>query len=141
METGSLFNLEKRNFPRIEDTIFFLYNYSESVINITSASIQRCTAFTRDISVGGLMFETETSIFEKGNEFELELYQPLNCDKTVVFCMPILAKVIWMMKIEKEHFEIGENQYRTGIQFLEIKGQDRQKITNYVDAILEKNVF
>ena len=135
------FNVEKRKFPRIEDAIFFLHNFSTNAINLSFSSIQGFKAHARNISAEGLMFETETNIFEKSDEFEIELYQPLYYRKPIVFCMPVLAKVIWMIKIEKDHFEIGENQYRTGIQFLKIKEQDRQRIINYVNDVLEKNVF
>ena len=135
------FNVEKRKFPRIEDAIFFLHNFSTNAINLSLSSIQGFKAHTRNISAEGLMFETETNIFEKSDEFEIELYQPLYYRKPIIFCMPVLAKVIWMIKIEKDHFEIGENQYRTGIQFLKIKEQDRQRIINYVNDVSEKNVF
>ena len=78
------------------------------------------------------MFDTERNIFKENDELELEIYQPLNRDKTKVFCIPVSAKVMWIKKTEKEQFKNGENTYRIGIRFLEIQEQDRQKIIEYV---------
>jgi len=93
--------------------------------------------FTRNISAGGLMFETERNIFKESDELELEIYQPLSRDKTMIFSIPALAKVIWTRKIEKKHFEKGENKYRIGIGFLEIEAEHRQKIAKYVKESIE----
>lgn len=118
-------DLERRRFPRIKDN-FFIFG------NLRSASIEDFKAFTKDISAGGLMFETEREIPE-ASKLELEIYQPLARDKRIIFSIPVMAKIIWTRKIEKDNFEVGENKYRIGIEFSEIREEDRQKITQYVE--------
>ena len=93
-------------------------------------------AFTKNIGAGGLMFETERNIIEKDNKLEMEIYQPLKSDKTIVYSMSVLANVIWTKKIEKENFENGENKYQVGVEFLEIREQDRQRIIKYVNGCI-----
>ncbi|MDD1778346.1 MAG: PilZ domain-containing protein [Candidatus Helarchaeota archaeon] len=135
METGKPVNLERRNFPRIEDTIFIFGNLSSASNNLRTNTTGGFKAFTKNIGGGGLMFEIEKDVVKAGNELELEIYQPVNPDKTVIYSIPVLAKVIWTNKIEKEHFEIGENKYTVGIGFTVIREQDRQKIIKYMDKL------
>ena len=135
METGKALNLERRQFPRTEDNIFIFVTLSSSSTNLKINTPGGFKAFAKSISAGGLMFETEENIIERDNELELEIYQPVNPDKTMIFSLPVLAKVIWIQKIEKEHFENGENKYLIGVKFLHIKEQDRQKIVKYADEI------
>lgn len=117
--------LEKRRFPRLEDNIFV---FSDSGFSPPG----EFKALTRNISAGGLMLETEKEIpIEK--ELKFEIYQPTKNSKDVIFSLPVLAKVSWIKKIEKDKFEEGENRYRVGIEFSEIKEEDRQKITKYVE--------
>jgi hypothetical protein len=132
MEIGSFSNLERRKFPRIEDNIFFFFNFSRNSTNFSQTSFGGVKAFTKNICAGGLMFEMDKNIIKEGDELELELYQPINRDKTMIFSMPVLAKVIWIKKIEKEHFENGENKYSIGIGFLEIEDEHVQKIAEYI---------
>ena len=82
------------------------------------------------------MFDTEESIVEEGKGLEMEIYQPLKPDKTLVYSMSVLANVIWIKKIEKEHFKNGENKYQVGVEFLEIREQDRQRIIKYVNRCI-----
>ena len=82
------------------------------------------------------MFDTEESIVEEGEGLEMEIYQPLKHDKTMVYSMSVLANVIWTKKIEKENFENGENKYQVGVEFLEIREQDRQRIIKYVNRCI-----
>lgn len=138
MEIGRFPNLESRNFPRIEDNIFIFVNLSNTSNKLRLTTTEGFKAFTKNISAGGLMFETESTIVEKGNKLEMEIYQPLNPDKSMIYSISALAKVIWTRKIEKEHFENGENKYTVGTAFLEIGEQDRQRIVKYVEASLSK---
>ena len=135
METEKALNSERRQFPRIEDNFFIFVALSSSSTNLEKNTSGGFKTFTKNISAGGLMFETEESTIEWDNELELEIYQPVNPDKTMIFSIPVLAKVIWIQKIEKEHFENGENKYLIGVKFLHIKEQDRQKIVKYADEI------
>ncbi len=118
-------NLEKRRFSRLKDNIFIFGN-------LRSNPIEEFKALTKDISAGGLMLETERDISEE-SELELQIYQPMDSDKRVIFSLPVLGKVKWSTKIEKNNFEDGENKYRIGVEFSEIKEEDRQRIANYVE--------
>lgn len=81
------------------------------------------------------MFEIERDI-PQDSGLELEIYQPVGRYKRMIFSIPVLAKVIWIRQIEKDNFEAGENKYKIGIEFSEIKEEDRQRITKYLE---EKN--
>ena len=70
-------DLERRKFPRLKDNIFIL-----GVLKANHAA--EFKAFTRDISGGGLMFETDRDI-PAGSELELEIYQPSDSGKKYYF--------------------------------------------------------
>ena len=124
MKKDNVQNLDKRKFPRVKDNIFIRYL-------LGSSSYPKARAVASDISAGGLMFETEESIIP-GDELEMEIYQPVKRSKNMIFAIPVLAKVIWRRTIPKDNFEQGENSYRLGLKFLEIKEKDREIISNYV---------
>jgi len=136
LETKNSNNLERRTFHRIENNIFIFANLSTPTNKLSMAVTGVFKAFTKNIGAGGLMFETERNIIEKDNKLEMEIYQPLKSDKTIVYSMSVLANVIWTKKIEKEHFENGENKYQVGVEFLEIREQDRQRIIKYVNGCI-----
>jgi len=136
LEATNPHNLERRSFPRIEDNIFIFINFSFPSNNLSITSTRRIKTFTKNIGVGGLMFETEESIDEEGEGLEIEICQPLNPDKTLIYCIPTFSKVIWTEKIAKEHFENGENKFKVGMAFLKIREQDRQKIVKYINKIV-----
>jgi c-di-GMP-binding flagellar brake protein YcgR len=123
-------NAERRKFLRLRDNIFIFGKLKSSLI----AGFK---AVTRDISGGGLMFEAERNIPAQ-SELEMEIYQPMSFDKNIIFSIPVLAKVIWAERIEKAVFEKGENRYRIGIKFLEIKEEDRRRIVKHVKANISK---
>lgn len=125
METNGFANLEKRRFSRFKDDLFIIGN-------LKSDPMGDFAAITKNISAGGLMFEIEKEIPVE-SKLELEIYQPLDRDKRMIFSIPVMAKIIWTRKIEKDNFEEGENKYRIGIEFSEIREEDRQKITQYVE--------
>lgn len=125
MKTGSLPDLERRKTPRHKDNIFI---FAKAI----SSPIREFKAITKDISAGGLMFETERNIPKK-NVLEVEIYQPTDRYKRGFFSISVLAKLSWIKKIEKNSFEEGENKYRVGIKFSGIKEKDRKVIARYVD--------
>lgn len=125
MEKDKFPDLERRKFSRFRDKIFIFGN-------LRLSPTEEFKAVTENISADGLMFETERDISGE-SELELEIYQPMDCDKRVIFSIPILAEVKWTRKIEKDNFEDGENKYRAGIEFSEIKEEDRKIIANYVE--------
>ena len=119
-------DLERRKFPRVEDNIFIL-------VSLKTDHADEFKAFTREISGGGLMFETDRDI-PAGSELELEIYQPSNSGKRIIFSVHVIAKVAWTRGIEKDAFEEGENRYQVGVEFSEIKEEDRQRIVNFVNG-------
>jgi c-di-GMP-binding flagellar brake protein YcgR len=119
-------DLEKRKFPRLKDNIFIL-----GVLKANHAA--EFKAFTRDISGGGLMFETDRDI-PAGSELELEIYQPSDSGKNIIFSVHVAAKAAWTKEIKKDAFEEGENRYQVGVEFSEIKKEDRQRIVNFVNG-------
>lgn len=118
-------SLERRKIPRLKDKVFIFGNLRQN-------PAEEFKAFSEDISAGGLMFETERA-FPVQDKLELEMYQPMAHDKGIIFSIPVLAKVAWMRRIEKNNFEPGENKYRVGIEFSEIKEKDRKLIAAYVE--------
>lgn len=131
MEVDKLAHLEGRKFIRFKDSIFIFCDSGSD----PSAEFK---TITQNISGGGAMLETERQI-RPGRELKLEIYQPAGRRKKVIFSIPVLAKVVWNRKIERTSFEEGENKYRMGLKFLDIKDEDRQRIVKYVEeSVLEK---
>ena len=79
------------------------------------------------------MFDTDRDI-PAGSELELEIYQPSDSGKNIIFSVHVIAKVTWTKDIEKDAFEEGENRYQVGVEFSEIKEEDRQRIVNFVNG-------
>jgi len=127
MQKDGYLGPERRRYPRIKDNNFILGVLEES-------SPVRFKALACNIGAGGLMFETDRDIPRK-SKLKLELYQPTRSDKKIIFSIPVLARVIWKRKIRQDNFEPGENTYRIGVQFLEIKEEDRNRISKYVQEI------
>lgn len=131
MEADKLAHLEGRKFIRLKDHVFIFCDLGS---NFSDGS----KTITQNISGGGAMLETERQI-RPGREFKLEIYQPTGRSRKMIFSIPVLAKVVWNRKIEKTSFEEGENKYRMGLKFLDIKDEDRQRIVKYVkESVSEK---
>ena len=124
MEINKPQDLERRRFRRLKANIFIIGNLG--------SGSDELKVVTKNISGGGLMFETEKDI-SQDTTLDLEIYQPIDCRKSTIFSIPVLARVVWIREIEKNNFEDGENKYRVGIEFSEIKEEDRQKIIKYVE--------
>ncbi|MDP2789327.1 MAG: PilZ domain-containing protein [bacterium] len=118
-------NLERRRFSRLKDNIFIFGN-------LRLNPIEEFKVFTSDISAGGLMFDTEKDI-PQDVRLDFEIYQSRDRRKSMIFSIPVSAKIVWKREIEKENFEQGENRYRIGIEFLELKEEDRERIAKYVE--------
>ncbi|MBI5555838.1 MAG: PilZ domain-containing protein [Elusimicrobia bacterium] len=127
MGEEKLLEAEKRKFPRLTDNIFIRGN-------LNSNPVTEFKAFTENMGVGGLMFETEREI-ARDNELELEIYQPVNLHKNIIFSISLLAKVVWIKEFNKENFEPGENKYRIGMEFTEIKEEDRKRIIKHLERM------
>lgn len=125
MEGNKSWSSERRKYPRLKDNVFIFGD-------LTSNPTEEFKAFTEDISAGGLMFETERDI-PQDTRLDLEIYQPRDGRKSMIFSIPALARVVWIREIEKNNFEDGENKYRVGIEFSQIKEENKQKIIKYVE--------
>lgn len=125
MGEEKLLEIEKRKFPRLTDNIFIRGN-------LGSNPVEEFKAFTENLGAGGLMFETEREM-AKNNELALEIYQPVKLHKNMIFSISLLAKVVWIKEFNKENFEPGENKYRIGLEFTEIKEENRKRIIHYLE--------
>ena len=114
--------IEKRKFSRLNDPI---------LISTNDHSVREFKALTRNISEGGLMFET-TKAIQRDTLLKMEIYQPICSCKSIIFSIPALIRVLRSELRKKDHFEKGENRYIIGGEFLEIKDEDRQRIAKYI---------
>ena len=80
------------------------------------------------------MFESDKKI-SVGSDLDIEIYQPANYFKTLIFILPVKTRVIWVEKIKYGFLEMGENSYRVGVSFVKIKDEERGKIRQYIDEI------
>lgn len=124
MEGNKSLGSERRKYSRLKDNVFIFGD-------LNSNPTEEFKVFTSDISAGGLMFDTEKDI-PQDVKLDLEIYQPRDRRKSMIFSIPVSAKIVWKREIEKENFEQGENRYRIGIEFLELKEEDRERIAKYV---------
>lgn len=125
IEPNSPRKLERRRYPRFKDNIFM---FTSSNLQ----SIPKIKACSKDVSGGGLAFETDRKI-SVGTKLRLEIYQPLNSNGTVILSILTVMKVVWRKKITKNNFEKGENEYKVGMKFIAIKERDRQRIIEYIN--------
>ena len=114
---------EKRKQNRLADSIFLSYRVDKKLLD-------EFRAVTQNISAGGLMFEAEKN-FYSAQILKLEIYQPVNPFKTLIYVIPAMARVVWAEKIRQGFFELGENRYRIGVEFIKISPQDREMIMRY----------
>lgn len=123
VQKDEILKMEKRRYPRLNDNIFISYQSGAKVFK----------AITRNISGGGLMFEAEKKI-QAGAVLDMEIYQPANSFKTLIFVTPVSVKVRWIKKIKYGFLETGENEYKIGVEFDNIRSEDRKKIEQYVNT-------
>lgn len=133
MKKNKTLDVERRESPRVKDNIFIRCQLNSGLPCRQAGPTEEFEAISEDISAGGLMFKTERNI-SKESKVNMEIGQPIDRDKTMIFCIPVLTKVIWVRKIAKDHFEEGENKYSVGVEFLEIQDEDRQRIIQYAEA-------
>ncbi|MFC1698714.1 PilZ domain-containing protein [Candidatus Omnitrophota bacterium] len=115
---------EKRRQSRLNDNVFLSYRVQKKLLG-------EFKAVTRNISSAGLMFEAEKD-FYPDQDLTLEIYQPVNRFKTLIYVIPATARVVWTNKIRQGFFELGENRYRMGVEFTKISPQDKAVIMRYV---------
>lgn len=116
---------ERRRFRRLNGRIFVLCQLMEKEVG------RIIKTFTRDISGGGLCFETEQLILA-GTMLGLEIYQPLSESREKYISISALGKVKWVTGINITKRDVGSNKYRVGVEFVKVGGKERKEIIGYV---------
>lgn len=117
---------DRRKFPRVKENTIMLYS-------LDTEPHTEFKAIVCDISINGLKFTTEMNIAPQ-TKLSLEVFQTFDRDETAIFSIPIKAEVVWIKKIIKMKTCCeGENIYEVGIRVIEIKGEDRCRIAQYVE--------
>ncbi len=114
---------DKRSAPRIRDHIFVFMH-----LNDTDGR-QSVQAVTNDISSGGLCIDTSVQV-RPGDRLSLEMYAPLDYHKRVLESMYIKTEVAWVREISSD---AESNRFRVGLAYREIAGNDREKLSRYVE--------
>jgi Tfp pilus assembly protein PilZ len=124
-EPGMLGGINRRRFPRVR--------YETTITVRTKDSSKKITAYTQNISVGGICIVSEEDFgLLRGVSLELDLHDG---DASKVKCA---GTVVWVVK--KEARGPKENvRYDTGIEFLDIDEKSRARINKIVDAELKAN--
>ena len=78
------------------------------------------------------MFEKENS-FHAGTVLYLEIYLQSNPTEDTIYSTPNKAKVIWVNRKENASKELGSNKYQIGLEFIEMKTEDRERIIEYAE--------
>lgn len=91
--------------------------------------------FTKNISAGGLMFESDGPL-SRQDTFILEIYQPSIQSGQEFISITTLAKVRWAAPVDltKEYEAI--DKFKVGMEFLKFDDRDRNIIAKYVQAKL-----
>lgn len=120
---------ERRISPRLNERIFILCQSKEKPgMNIIKG-------FTKNISAGGLMFESDGSL-SRQDTFILEIYQPSIQSGQEFISMTTLAKVKWVTPIDLTKEYEGIDKFKVGMEFLKLDDRDRNTIAKYVQAKL-----
>ena len=116
--------IDKRRFPRA--------NYKCEVLIRRGKSEIVFSTQTENIGVGGIcvILERPLDIF---SEVEIEL--TLEKDKSVIKCK---GSIVWVIKRAAYEKEKAAN-YDTGIEFLDLKDEDRTRIEAVVSQIISQN--
>jgi len=128
---GTVRTGKRRRFCRLNDHIFILCQLMEK------ENVRIVKAFTRNISAGGLCFETEQPIPAR-TVLSLEIYQPLRKSEGRILSIPAQAKVKWVISNDTATRYQGSNKYRLGVEFVKIGGRERKEIAGYVKDKLKQ---
>jgi len=117
---------ERRKFERLENPFFIFYRLKGD------HSFGASKAIGENISGGGLMFEMENSV-HAGTVLYLEIYLQSNPTEDTIYSTPTKTKVVWVNRKENVSKELGSNKYQIGLEFKEIRTEDRERIIEYVE--------
>ena len=116
---------ERRRFPRLQVELIVRYKILET-------SEQHCEATTKDISAGGVCLITREQL-KAGSSLAVDIKLPQQTE-------PVMAvgRVVWSNVSRLGLSPGGHQRYDNGIEFVEIKDKDRQRIIKKVKADLDK---
>ena len=123
MSLANSYTAERRHWPRVAEELLVAYR-SKSHVNET-------VYFTRNISGGGLVFDSPESIPPE-TQLEMECDVPVDCERRTRHHMLVGARVGWIREIPEALGDEGSNRYRIGVAFDEIDSQDQVCLDEYV---------
>ncbi len=109
-------DIERRKYPRLEEEILLVYKLAES------AKIESCS--TKDISGGGVSFETDVPA-SVGDIIWVEINKPARNGSGRLLTVYSFVQVRWVKRISKDRYEVG-------VEFTDMKEEDRNQIISYV---------
>lgn len=113
---------ERRKYPRLEEKMPLVYQ--------TFDILEGKTSSTKNISGGGLCFETEIAVCQ-GDVLWIQIHKAIDSGLTRRAPIYAIAKVCWVS-------EIGTERYESGLEFIDIKDRDRDEIASHVEGKLKQ---
>ncbi len=112
---------ERRKHRRLEEQMPLVYQSFEV--------LEGKTSFTKNISGGGLCFETEAAVYD-GDVLWIQIHKAIDAGLTRRAPIYAIAKVCWVNQIDTE-------KYESGLEFIDIKDRDRDEIISHVEGKIE----
>ena len=116
---------ERREHPRLEAKM--------SILHRTAESLDTNVSVIKNISGGGLCFETDVA-FSPGDVLDVEILTQTDFRSKETVSVYALAEARWINQIDSGKYELG-------VKFVYIKRADREKISNYVQENLEQSGY
>lgn len=123
---------ERRKYQRLESPLF-IFSRLEG-----DNSFKLSKALSKNVSGGGLMFETEDAV-HVGSILYLEVYLQSGPNEDMIYSIYAQAKVVWVNRKENVSMDLKSIKYQIGLEFIEIKTEDRERIIEYVERIRKIN--
>ena len=115
MDTIERILKERRIYPRVKEKIFIFCRFK--------GKNRILEAITKNISAGGIMFESEESILPN-RTMEVELYLLITSGVKKIISMPVEAKTVWIRRIEERPQEEGSNRFKIGARFCSLPNRE-----------------
>ena len=114
---------ERRRCPRLGEELLIACRSRNHV--------HTAVYFTRNLSGGGLMFESPASV-SSDTTLDIECYTPIGCEKQTMQHMRMGAQVRWTREIPEACGYEGSNRYTVGVAFDQIDPADQVCLDEYV---------
>ncbi len=108
---------ERRQYTRLEEKIPLVYQSFEI--------LEGKSSFTKNISGGGLCFETEVAVYD-GDVLWIQIHKAIDAGLTRRAPIYAIANVCWVKQIDT-------GKYESGLEFIDIKDRDRNEIIRHVE--------